>query len=335
MIAEYWNDIEFAYPQILFLLFGIPALVIWYVKASHRTQASMKVSSLKSFHNSAGWRRNFRHLVFICRIFTFIFLIMALARPQVSYEKRRMEGNGIDIVLCIDVSGSMLAQDFSPNRLEAAKEVAANFVTMRPADRIGLVVFAGESFTQCPVTSDHQMLLYQVNAIRGGFMVDGTAIGSGLATSADRLRTSTTQSRIIVLLTDGENNGGLVDPLTAKEIVKSLGIKVYTIGIGTEGIAPTPVQTPAGKVIMQQERVNIDEKLLTAIAAETGGRYYRAKDKQGLMKIYADIDKLEKSKVEINTSRRYTEKFQPLALLAFFFLMCEMLLKYFLFKKFP
>lgn len=335
MITEYWNDIEFAYPQILFLLIGAPVLIFWYVRALHRTQASMKVSSLKSFNNSAGWRRNFRHLVFICRVFIFIFLIIALARPQVSYEKRRLDGNGIDIVLCIDVSGSMLAQDFSPNRLEAAKEVAANFVSLRPVDRIGLVVFAGESFTQCPVTSDHQMLLYQTNAIRVGFMIDGTAIGSGLATSADRLRASSAKSRIIVLLTDGENNGGLVDPLAAKEIVKSLGIKVYTIGIGTEGVAPTPVQTPSGTIIMQQEKVNINEKLLTAIAVETGGRYYRAKDKQGLMKIYADIDQLEKSKVEINTSRRYTEKFQPWALLAFFFLICEMLLKYILFKKFP
>lgn len=262
-------------------------------------------------------------------------LILALARPQNVYEVRKTEGEGIDVVLCIDVSGSMLAQDLKPNRLEAAKQVAAEFVSMRPTDRIGLVIFAGESFTQCPITTDHRMLSAQIYNIRGGFMVDGTAIGSGLATSVDRLRVSATKAKVVVLLTDGENNGGLIDPRTAKEIAKTLGIKVYTIGVGTEGFAPTPVQTPGGGIIMQQEKVNIDEKLLTEIAKETGGQYFRARDNKGLQGIYSEIDRLEKTRIEINASRRYTEKFFPFALAAIVFLLLEMWLRYNVFRKFP
>ena len=197
-----------------------------------------------------------------------------------------------------------------------------------------LVVFAGESFTQCPITSDHKMLIAQIYGIRGGFMADGTAIGSGLATSVDRLRSSTSKSRVVVLLTDGENNGGLIDPKTAKEIAKSLGIKVYTIGVGTEGFAPTPVQTPGG-IVMQQEKVNIDEKLLTEIAKETGGKYFRARDNESLKNIYTEIDALEKTKIEINTTRKYTEKFYPLAFLALLFLLLEVFFRYTVFRKFP
>jgi Ca-activated chloride channel homolog len=300
-----------------------------------RQQASMQVSSLKSFHNTASWKRTLRHSMLVLRLLAIACLILALARPQNSFEVKKTEGEGIDIVLCIDVSGSMLAQDFSPNRLEAAKQVAANFVSMRPTDRIGLVVFAGESFTQCPITTDHRMLTSQIYNIRGGFMVDGTAIGSGLATSVDRLKTSATKAKIVVLLTDGENNGGLIDPRTAKEIAKVLDIRVYTIGVGTEGFAPTPVQTPGGGIIMQQEKVNIDEKLLTEIATETGGKYFRARDNQGLKNIYGEIDKLEKTKIEINTSKRYTEKFYPFALAALLFIILEAWLRYTVFRKFP
>ncbi len=335
MISEYLKGIEFAYPGLLFGLLLVPLIGGWYVSRMLRQQASMQVSSLKSFHNTASWKRALRHSTLLFRLLAIACLIVALARPQSSYEERKTEGEGIDVVLCIDVSGSMLAQDLKPNRLEAAKQVAAEFVDMRPTDRIGLVIFAGESFTQCPITTDHRMLSAQIYNIRGGFMVDGTAIGSGLATSVDRLRTSTTKAKVVVLLTDGENNGGMIDPKTAKEIAKVLGIKVYTIGVGTEGFAPTPVQTPGGGIVMQQEKVNIDEKLLTEIATETGGKYFRARDNKGLKSIYNEIDRLEKTRIEINTSRRYTEKFFPFALAALLFILLEVWLKYTVFRKFP
>jgi len=335
VIFNYFNDIEFAYPQLLFLLLLLPILGGWYISRINRQQASLRVSSLRSFHNTASWKRTLRHVSIALRLFALAALIMALARPQTHFDKKNSEGEGIDIVLCIDVSGSMLAQDFKPNRQEAAKKVAADFVALRPTDRIGLVIFAGESFTQCPITADHNMLISQIYGIRGGFMVDGTAIGSGLATSVDRLKTSTAKTKVVVLLTDGENNGGLIDPKTAKEIAKSMGIKVYTIGVGTEGFAPTPVQTPGGGIVMQQEKVNIDEKLLTEIARETGGKYFRARDNESLQNIYAEIDALEKTKIEINTTRTYTEKYYPLAFLALLFLLLEVLFRYTIFRKFP
>ena len=335
MIREYFANIEFAYPQLLFLLLLVPIIGGWYISRNNRKLASMQVSSLKSFHNTASWKRTLRHAGIVLRLLALAAMIIAMARPQTSYEEKKTEGEGIDVVLCIDVSGSMLAQDFKPNRLEAAKQVAADFVKYRPTDRIGLVIFAGESFTQCPITSDHEMLVSQIYGVRGGFMVDGTAIGSGLATSVDRLRSGTTKSKVVVLLTDGENNGGLIDPRTAKEIAKALGIKVYTIGVGTEGFAPTPVQTPGGGIIMQQEKVNIDEKLLTEIAKETGGKYFRARDNESLKQIYAEIDQLEKTKIEINTSRRYTEKFYPMVMAALLFIFLEVLLRFTIFRKFP
>lgn len=335
MIASYFENIEFAYPELLFLLLLIPLLGGWYISRMNRQLASLQVSSLKSFHNTASWKRTLRHAGIALRLLALSAIIVAMARPQTHYDERKSEGEGIDIVLCVDVSGSMLAQDFTPNRLEAAKQVAADFVSYRPTDRIGLVIFAGESFTQCPITTDHDMLTAQIYGVRGGFMVDGTAIGSGLATSVDRLRTSTTKTKIVVLLTDGENNGGLIDPKTAKEIAKALGIKVYTIGVGTEGFAPTPVQTPGGGIVMQQEKVNIDEKLLTEIAKETGGKYFRARDNEGLKQIYSEIDQLEKTKIEISTTRKYNEKFYPLAIAALLFIFLEVLLKFTIFRKFP
>jgi Ca-activated chloride channel family protein len=335
VLSDYFRHIEFAYPQLLFLLLLLPVLGGWYISKVNRQAASMQVSSLKRFHNTASWKRTFRHLGLLLRLLALACLILALARPQVTDEQRKARGEGIDIVLCIDVSGSMLAQDFKPNRLEAAKEVAASFVAARPTDRIGVVIFAGESFTQCPITADHEVVRAQVYGIKGGFMVDGTAIGSGLATSVDRLRSSEAKSKVVILLTDGENNGGLIDPKTAKEIAKVVGVRVYTIGVGSEGFAPTPVQTPGGGVIMQQEKVNIDEKLLTEIARETGGKYFRARENEGLKGIYQEIDQLEKTKIDIVSNKKYTEKFYPFALAALFFLFLEQLLKFTIFRKFP
>ena len=258
----------------------------------------------------------------------------ALANPQTSNEEKNTEGEGIDIILCIDVSGSMSAQDLTPNRLEAAKNVAIDFINRRPTDRIGIVIFSGESFTQCPLTSDKNVLVSAVQNIHFGLLEDGTAIGSGLSTSVDRIRNSKTKTKIVILLTDGENNSGLIDPKTAKEIAKAFGIKVYTIGVGTDGMAPQPVQTPLG-VQMQSVKVSIDEKLMKQIAEETGGKYFRAKDNDGLSGIYETIDQLEKSKIEITTTTKFTDKFLPFAIGAAFFLLLEILLLYLVFRKFP
>src|SRR5580704_5615167 len=290
-------------------------------------QGSMLVSGVKAFGNGRTWKTLLRHILFIFRMLAVSCIIIAMARPQTGSEQQITSGEGIDIVFCIDISGSMLAQDFTPNRMEAAKQVASEFIDRRPTDRMGLVIFAGESFTMCPLTTDHAMLKSQLFNVQSGLLEDGTAIGSGLATGVERLRSSVSKSKVIILLTDGENNGGLVDPNTAKEMAKAFGIRVYTIGMGTEGFAQVPMQTANG-VVMQKEKVSIDEKLLTQIANETGGRYYRATDNESLHNIYADIDKLEKSKVEITAIKRYTEEFFPFAIAAAAFLFLELLLRF-------
>ena len=234
----------------------------------------------------------------------------------------------------MDVSGSMLAEDFTPNRLEAMKKVAADFVDARKTDRIGLVIFAGEPFTQCPITTDHAALKSQIYAIRSGILQDGTAIGSGLATSVERLKKSKSKSRIIILLTDGENNGGLIPPSTAKEIAKAFSIKVYTIGMAAEGLVAMPQQTNAG-IVRSMEKVNIDEKMLREIARETGGNYFRAKDNESLSTIYTEIDQLEKSKIETSSFARYAEEFYPLAIAVVLLLLIEAWLRYKTLRKFP
>ncbi|HEY8388403.1 MAG TPA: VWA domain-containing protein [Parasegetibacter sp.] len=333
MVYRWFQNIVFAQPEFLWLLLLLPVMLVWYFMKGKDAPSTFMVSTIRNFP-ARSWKQYLRHILPILRVAATGALILALARPQQRNLEEQVTGEGIDIMLCLDVSGSMLAQDFIPNRLEAAKEVAANFVESRPTDRIGLVIFSGESFTQCPLTSDRKMLISQIFNIRSGFLEDGTAIGSGLATSVDRLRSSASATKIVILLTDGENNGGMIDPSTAKEIAKTLGVKVYTIGVGTEGTAPVPHRTPMG-VIMQMEKVNIDEKLLTEIANETGGKYFRAKDKNALQKIYNEIDQLEKSKVEITTYRRAIEKFHPLVIIAFGLLLLEIILRATIFRKFP
>ncbi len=261
-------------------------------------------------------------------------IIVALARPQTRNIQQHAEGEGIDVVLCIDVSGSMTAQDFIPNRLEAAKAVAIDFVNRRPTDRIGVVIFSGESFTQCPLTTDHAVVISAIRNIRNGLLEDGTAIGAGLSTSVDRIRNSKSKSKIIILLTDGENNGGLIDPQTAKEIAKTFQIKVYTIGVGTDGEAPQPIYTSNG-VVMRTQKVSIDEKLLTQIATETGGRYFRAKDNNSLSEIYTTIDGLEKSKVDIVKNIEIKDKFLVFVVAALFFLLLDIIFRYLILRKFP
>ena len=335
MINNWLSNTDFAYPQFFFLLALLPLMIYWYIGNHRQQHSALLVSGTSNFTGTGSWKVLLRHLLFVLRLLAIACLITALARPQLRNDEQIVTGEGVDIILCMDVSGSMLAQDFSPNRLEAMKQIAADFVDSRRTDRIGLVIFAGESFTSCPLTTDRNMLKAQIFAAQSGFMADGTAIGDGLSTSVERLKASKAKSRVVILLTDGENQGGLIDPLTAKEIAKSIGIKVYTIGMGTDGYAPAPMYTPSGTVTLQQQKVNIDEKLLRAIASETGGIYFRARDNSGLKNIYAEIDKLERSKIEITALKRFTEKFFPFAIAAACFLLLEILLRYTLLKKFP
>ena len=332
MIYDWFQHINFANPWVFALFLIIPGMIYWY--AQKRRQGTIMVSSVRNFAGTRSWKNTFRHFPFILRLLAVIALVLAIARPQIRNDEQITSGEGIDIILCLDISGSMLAQDFTPNRMEAAKNVASEFINGRPTDRIGLVIFSGESFTMCPLTTDRAVLKTQLFNVESGLLEDGTAIGSGLATSVERLRSSHSKSKVIILLTDGENNGGLIDPNTAKEIAKSVGVRVYTVGVGTEGFAPMPVQT-AGGVVMQREKVSIDEKLLTQIATETGGKYFRAKDNESLSSIYKEIDQLEKSKIEINTLKRYSEQFFPFAFAAACMLLLEVVLRFTIFRKFP
>lgn len=334
MLYDWFTDIEFAQPYQFMLLGLIPIMLIWYISSYQKKQSSVMISGTSHLAGLSSWKTTMRHLPFILRMLALVCLIVALARPQKRNDEEMVSGEGVDIILCVDVSGSMLAQDLTPNRLEAAKNVAANFVDSRPTDRIGLVIFSGESFTLTPITTDKAVLKTQIFNVRSGLLEDGTAIGSGLATSVDRLRSSKSKSKVVILLTDGENNGGMIDPNTAKEIAKSIGVRVYTIGVGTDGYAPIPVQTIGG-IVMQREKVNIDEKLLKQIADETGGKYFRAKDNEGLANIYSEIDKLEKSRIEVTALKRYTEKFFPFALAAAVLVFLELLLRMTVFRKFP
>jgi Ca-activated chloride channel family protein len=334
VLYDWYQHIYFSQPNFFTLFFFVPLLIYWELKKSGRAQGTVMVSTVNPFLGMRSWKSVLRPVPFILRLLALCCLIIALARPQTRYDEQQVTGEGIDVVLCLDISGSMLAQDFTPNRMEAAKNVAGEFIDNRPTDRIGLVIFSGESFTMCPLTTDRSVLKTQLANVQSGLLEDGTAIGSGLATGVDRLRNSPSKSKVIILLTDGENNGGLIDPNTAKEIAKSVGVRVYTVGMGTEGYAPVPVQTPGG-VIMQREKVNIDEKLLTQIAQETGGKYYRAKDNESLKSIYSEIDQLEKSKIEVTAIRRYTEQFYPFALAAAILLALELLLRWTVLRKFP
>jgi Ca-activated chloride channel family protein len=274
----------------------------------------------------------FRPVLFVLRVVALIALSIALARPQTSNTTENIDTEGIDIVLAIDVSGSMLAEDFKPNRYEAAKEVALKFVDQRPTDRMGLVIFSGESYTMCPITIDHNVLKEQISAIHNGMIVDGTSIGMGLATAVDRLRYSTGKSKVIILMTDGVNNMGLIDPNTALEIAKAFKVRIYTIGIGTIGQALIPMPTPMGiqKKLMD---VEIDEPLLKQMAKETNGKYFRATGNKSLEEIYKDIDKLEKTKVDITSYKHYAELFFPFAMIAIICLVLEMLLRYTVFRS--
>lgn len=333
MLYHYWQQIDWAWPWVLTALLLLPLLALLQ-KQKKLPSVHVPVSTTADRRQTPSLRHTLRHLPFGLRLGAIGFLLIALAQPRLKFAEQKAEGKGIDILLCIDVSGSMLAEDFLPNRMEAAKEVAARFVEGRLTDRIGVVIFAGEPFTLCPLTTDHAVVLQQLYGIRSGSLQDGTAIGSGLATSVERLRSSDAVSRVVVLLTDGENNGGIIPPSIAKELAKLYGIKVYTIGIGTEGYAIMPQQTREG-VVRSREKVNIDEALLQQIASETGGRYFRARDKRALQTIYSEINQLEKTTVQRISYNRYTQLFYIPALVALLLIFAELWLRYRYLKSFP
>jgi Ca-activated chloride channel homolog len=336
VLFDYLDNISFGFAQAFWLVLIIPAMVLWHVWKKDTAQAGIKVSSSKRFTGLSSFKNLLRHIPFVLRMLCLLFLIIALARPHIKNEQQQFEGEGVDIVLCMDISGSMMAQDFTPNRIEAAKKVAEDFVNARTDDRIGVVIFAGESFTQCPLTTDHAVLLSSIENISTGLIQDGTSIGEGLATGVDRLRNSKAKSKVIILMTDGINNGGLIDPITARDIAKTFGIKVYTIGVGTDaGVAPIPVQNPDGTVTMQEMPVAIQEDLLKDIAAQTGGKYYRATNNAALSNIYTDINSLEKSKIESTTYTSYNEKYFPFVMIALACLLLEVVLRFTYLKKFP
>ena len=304
-----FSGIVFAYPWVLYFLAIIPLMIAWYLFRGMKVQSSVKYSSLNIFKDVPSTiREKLRHIPFAVRLIAIGLLIVALARPQSFTSGENVTSEGIDIAMVLDISGSMLAEDFKPNRLEAAKNVIDNFVEGRTTDRIGLVVFSREAFTQCPLTIDYNVLRNLLLDIRSGMIQDGTAIGNAIANGVNRLKESDAKSKIIILLTDGVNNAGEVDPISAAEIAKAFGIRIYTIGVGTRGEAPYPVQTPFG-TLYQMVPVEIDEAMLTKIANITGGEYFRATNNRALEEIYNKIDKLEKTKIEITSYKNASEKY--------------------------
>jgi Ca-activated chloride channel family protein len=329
-----WRQLQFAQPWAFALFLLIPIMLFLQWRSRRRAAPALRLTTTSGLaHVKPGTRARLRPILTVLRVLAMSAIIIALARPQSSSVSENVDSEGIDIVLAMDVSGSMLAADFKPNRIEASKQVASDFITTRVGDRIGLVIFAGESFTQCPVTIDHRVLLEQVSNIQSGLLVDGTSIGDGLATAVDRIRKTNGKSKVIILLTDGVNNGGKVGPELALEIAKTYKIRVYTIGVGTQGQAPYPAQTPGGGTIMTMMPVQIDEALLKKIANETGGNYYRATNNNSLKGVYESIDKLEKTKVEVSSFKHFSELFFPLALLACACLFLEMLLRWTVYRS--
>lgn len=336
MLARF-ADITFAQPHWFWALIVIPLYWVFYWLTQKTRYPQLAFSNLNPVRAiSGGFRAYLVHNQLYLRTITVALVITALARPQTKMSTEKVSTEGIDIVLAMDISSSMLAQDFSPNRLRAACNVATEFIEGRPNDRIGMVVFAGESFTQCPITTDHKVLLDALDNLESGIIEDGTAIGMGLATAADRLKDSDSKSRVVILLTDGEDNAAQkIEPKTAAEIAASLGIRVYTIGVGTEGVAPFPMQDRFGNIRLQNVKVSIDEELLEYIANLTGVSYYRATSDRKLKEIFKEIDELEKTRIEVASFTRYSEEFFPLALAALILIVVEQLLNLLIIKRLP
>ncbi|MBR0181354.1 MAG: VWA domain-containing protein [Prevotella sp.] len=331
---------EFANKEYLFLLILIIPYVIWYVMYRKKTEPTMRMSDTFAFRDAPkSWKVMLMPLSPLLRILAFTMIVLVLARPQTQNSWKNKTIEGIDIMLAMDVSTSMLAEDLKPNRIEAAKQVAAEFISGRPNDNIGLSIFAGEAFTQCPMTIDHASLLNLLHNVRTdiaarGLIEDGTAIGMGLANAVSRLKDSKAKSKVVILLTDGSNNRGDISPMTAAEIAKSLGIRVYTIGVGTNKVAPYPMPV-AGGVQYVNIPVEIDNQTLSEIAAATEGDFYRATNTKELRKIYQEIDQLEKSKLDVKQFSKRYEAFQPFAIIAVLALLLEILLRITIFRRIP
>ena len=323
---------SFASPGYLFLLLFLIPVVGWYIYELHKADASVQMSSASTLKRSArSWRVYLLHVPFVLRVAAITLLSIALARPQLTNRWSSESTEGIDIMMALDISGTMQAEDLNPNRLEAAKQVASDFVIARPNDQIGLVVFAGESFTQCPLTTDHAVLVNLFKSVKFGMIEDGTAIGLGLANAVNRMKNSPTKSKVVILLTDGSNNRGDIDPLTAAEIAKTFGIRVYAVGVGSHGQARVPVQTPMGVQYMTMDS-EFDETALQNIASTTGGQYFRATDNNSLKQIYEQIDQLEKTKLRVREYAKHTDTFAPFLMAALLCLLAEILLRYFVLR---
>ena len=328
------HSIEFAHPQFLWLYALIPLYALWYYYKGRHQEVRFRLPSASLFKKHQSWKNHLQKILVLLKIGAFGFLVFAMARPRTHELSERTFGDeGIDIVLAMDISGSMKAEDFKPSRMEASKEVALNFIKSRPTDRIGLVVYSGESFTQCPLTLDHSIAKNLLQDVNIGMIEDqSTAIGVGLATSVNRLKESKAESKVVILLTDGVNNSGFIDPQTAAEIAKQFKIRVYTIGVGTYGKAPYPFDTPFGKQYKNIE-VNIDEEVLSQVAETTGGKYFRADSKKALKSIYKEIDEMEKTELESIAYQRYEELFYQYLLIGFVLLSLEYLLRLTYFKS--
>ena len=335
MMLPDFNTIHFRNPEFLWLLILIPAMVFYFWQVKRFKRPRIRISSTEVFrHYRPTLRQRLINLPIVLRVIAVALMIVALARPQSSSKASNVKTEGISVVLALDISSSMLAEDFRPNRIEAAKKVALDFIDGRPNDLIGLVIFSGESFTQCPLTSDHAVLKNLIKSVKPGMVKDGTAIGDGLATAIDRVRESPTKSKVVVLITDGVNNSGSIPPLTAGEIGKTFGVRIYSVGVGTRGMAPYPQKTIFG-IQYQNVEVQIDEELLTKVADATDGRYYRAVNNKRLEAIFDEIDKLEKSKIEVTEFKRYTEEYLPFAVLAFLLFAVEIILRYTWLRSLP
>lgn len=328
MNLTYLTALTFAHPLVLLLLLLMP-LAIWWHRRQKAEPIALQMSSLAGVRAAKSWRQQLYAWLPWLQLLMFTCLILALARPRLDLQEEVVKGEGIDIVMAIDLSSSMLARDFTPNRLEVAKALAADFVRKRRQDRLGLVVFAGEAFTQCPLTTDHNVLISYLSGLNCGDLTDGTAIGTGLATAVNRLKESKAKSKVIILLTDGVNNAGYHQPEVAAQLAKTLGIRVYTIGVGATGEAMVPLdRTFDGQYLFGMAQVEIDEKLLQAIAATTKGRYYRATSAAALAEIYAAIDQLEKSSFELTVVKRYRELYRGPVYAAVSLLLLTLLLRY-------
>jgi Ca-activated chloride channel homolog len=321
------GEIIFAYRPFLLFLLLVPLLIAWYVWKHRDRDASIRYPHAGFLAgNKRGFRARLIHVPFMFRMLVLVLLILALARPQSTSVSRDVSVEGIDIVIALDISGSMLAEDFKPNRLESAKKTALDFINMRAGDRIGVTIFSGQSFTLSPLTTDHTLLKEQTSNVNTGMVEDGTAIGDGLATAVNRLRESQAISKVVILLTDGINNTGVIDPLTAAEIAAVLGVRVYTIGVGSSGPVPYPFQTPMG-IQYQQVEIPVDEDLLNEIALMTGGRYFWADNQAKLEEIYAEIDQMERSKIDVTEYSRNYDEYLPLVLIALFLLGLEIIIR--------